>query len=107
MTGKQGRLDLAPKLGTIEIEVDPENKPIYYSVPLSFNSPRSLTRFSGGFDETDDCHFAVPASSLGGTVLGQVSEQRFKYAEHMPTTGNIVKLFANMRVKTEIESLHQ
>ena len=83
--GKQGRLDLAPKLGTIEIRVDPEQE---YNHNI--------------FDEIDG-----PASaSLGGTVLGKYSDQRFTFAEHIFTTGQIVKLFARMMVKLDVESLH-
>jgi len=102
--GKQGRLDLAPKLGTIEIRVDPEREGVRNVVcdsaeSLSFTAPDS------GYDETD--HMATLSASIGGTVLGNFSSQRFTSAEYIPTTGQIVKLFAKMRVKTDIESLHQ
>lgn len=91
--GKQGRLDLAPKLGTIEILVDPEQT---YAVCDS-------ARNQCGFDETDSCSLAP----TGGTVLGVSSKQRFTFAAFMPTTGNIVKLYAKMMVKTNVESIHQ
>lgn len=106
--GKQGRLDLAPKLGTIEIRVDPERE----------YSRRSVYNFNNkhGFDETDkstpvvDCCSVASASassaSLGGTVLGRHSDQRFTSAEHIYTTGQIVVLSARMMVKLPVESLH-
>lgn len=97
--GKQGRLDLAPKLGTIEIRVDPEQE-------YNHNIVYDLNKQRVGVDEIDG-----PAS-IGGTVLGRSSDQSFTFAEHIPTTGQIVKLFAKMMVKledvapSEVESLH-
>lgn len=105
--GRQGRLDLAPKLGTIEIHVDPEQEYVQKVVRnvVTDSAGAGAFRAFSGFDQTD-CVGAVSAS-LGGTVLGKYSNQRFTIAEYMPTTGQIVKLFANMKVQTGIESLHQ
>lgn len=95
--GKQGRLDLAPNLGTIEIHVDPEQE---YKRNVVYDS----LFLSGGVDEID----GLVSTSLGagGTVLGKQSDQNFTIAKYMPTTGQIVKLFAKMMVKLDIESLH-
>lgn len=111
--GKQGRLDLAPKLGTIEIRVDPEREEPRRNIVYAFSQQHT------GFDETDcttvtDCCPPSPAvaavaassASLGGTVLGKPSDQRFTYAEHIYTTGQIVVLSAKMMVKLPVESLH-
>jgi hypothetical protein len=108
--GKQGRLDLAPKLGTIEIRVDPEREEPRRNIVYNLNQQHL------GFDETDcvtDCCPcpAVSASSassalLGGTVLGKPSDQRFTVANHIYTTGRIVVLSAKMMVKLPVESLH-
>ncbi len=110
--GKQGRLDLAPKLGTIEIRVDPERE-YNHSIVYDFKNQHV------GFDETDDSTTVVdccPAgaasvsasapASLGGTVLGRHSDQRFTSANHIYTTGMIVVLSARMMVKLPVESLH-
>ena len=86
--GKQGRLDMAPKLGTIEIRVDPEQEYNHNIVYEEIDGPASASL------------------SLGGTVLGKYSDQRFTFAEHIFTTGQIVKLFARMMVKLDVESLH-
>lgn len=106
--GKQGRLDLATKLGTIEINVDPEKEHTMYSsvrnVVCDSAKSLSLTQ-QQGFDQLD-C-VGTKQKSIGGTVLGNQSNQRFTFAEDIHTTGHIVKLFAKMMVKTEIESLHQ
>lgn len=101
--GKKGRLDLAPKLGTIEIRVDPEQE---YNHSLIYNSDKRLSlTHDGGVDEPD-C-VGVVSASIGGTVLGKSSKQCFTFAEYIPTTGRIVKLFANMMVKPDVvESLH-
>jgi len=105
--GKQGRLDLAPKLGTIEIRVDPQREEPRRNIVYD------LSQQPIGFDEIDcttvtDCCPASSASSasLGGTVLGRSSNQSFTYAEHISTTGQIVVLFAKMMVKPTVESLH-
>ena len=117
--GKQGRLDLAPKLGTIEIHVNPEKdiKTVHKIVsdgrfcasdsfgsyvPDSFGS---CVSDSVGSD-TVDCGRSN-TSAIGGTVLGNHSTQRFRTAEDIVTTGQIIKLFANMKVKMNIESIHQ
>lgn len=104
--GVQGRLDLAPKLGNIEINVDPE---LEYTRSVIRNvvcdSASSLSLKNNGTDQLDCA--GVVSSSIGGTVLGKSSNQRFTFAEYMPTTGKIVKLSAKMKVKTNIESLHQ
>lgn len=99
---KQGRLDLAPKLGTIEIRVDPEREDSR-SIVYDFNTQRD------GFDETDGLTVTdgpTSSASLGGTVLGKPSDQRFTYAKHISTTGQVVVLFARMMVKLDVESLH-
>lgn len=106
--GKQGRLDLAPKLGTIEIRVDPEREEPRHNIVYNFSQQHlSFDEEDGYKAMTDGCPVAVAASaSLGGTVLGRHSDQRFTSAEHIYTTGQIVVLSARMMVKLPVESLH-
>jgi len=101
--GKQGRLDLAPKLGTIEIHINPEKD--IKTVHKIVSDGGFCVSDSAGSD-TVDCGRG-DTSAIGGTVLGKYSNQSFRPAEDIITTGKIVKLFANMKVKMNIESIHQ
>jgi hypothetical protein len=106
--GKQGRLDLAPKLGTIEIRVDPEREYSRRTV-YNFNDDEidnSTTVVDGCSSGSTTVAASASSALLGGTVLGKPSNQRFTSAEHIYTTGHIVVLFAKMMVKLPVESLH-
>jgi len=106
--GKQGRLDLAPKLGTIEIRVDPEREEPRRNIVYNFSQQHLSFDEEDGCKAITDCCPAMSASaaSVGGTVLGRHSDQSFTSAEHINTTGQIVVLSARMMVKLPVESLH-
>lgn len=105
--GQQGRLDLAPKLGTIEIRVDPERENSRKTVWNAITSHFGVDEIDGStVIDGPSVASAASAASLGGTVLGKSSDQRFEYADPIFTTGKVVVLFAKMMVKLDVESLH-